>query len=193
MPVTGEQLSVMLRDHTSLRLAVLNACEAGRIDPADPFGGIADTLVRRGIPAVIAMQFEISDTAAIEFAPALYGALAAGRPVDAAVAEARKAIYAVSPVEWATPVLHLRAGNAHLFDITQPARTPGLSQSSSQPDGTQPRQQRPMDDEALLREAIRLNPNDAAAHRKLGWTLNELKRPQEAGTLPGDDQAQPKS
>ena len=27
-PVTGEQLSVMLRDHTSLRLAVLNACEA---------------------------------------------------------------------------------------------------------------------------------------------------------------------
>ena len=91
MPVTGEQLSVMLRDHTSLQLAVLNACEAGRTDPADPFGGIADTLVRRGIPAVIAMQFEISDVAAIEFAPALYGALAAGRPVDAAVAEARKA------------------------------------------------------------------------------------------------------
>jgi hypothetical protein len=121
-PVTGDQLSVMLRDHTSLRLAVLNACEAGRTDPADPFGGIADTLVRRGIPAVIAMQFEITDTAAIEFAPALYGALAAGRPVDAAVAEARKAIYAVSQLEWATPVLHLRADNAHLFDITQDGR-----------------------------------------------------------------------
>jgi hypothetical protein len=117
VPVTGERLSVMLRDHTSLRLAVLNACEAGRTDPADPFGGIADTLVRRGIPAVIAMQFEISDKAAIEFTPALYGALAAGLPVDAAVAEARKAIYAISPLEWATPVLHLRADNAHLFDI----------------------------------------------------------------------------
>ena len=119
-PVSGEKLGVILGDHPSLRLAVLNACEAGRTDPVDPFGGIADTLVRRGIPAVIAMQFEISDAAAIEFAPALYGALAAGRPVDAAVAEARKAIYtAVSPLEWATPVLHLRADNAHLFDIDQ--------------------------------------------------------------------------
>ncbi len=90
VPVTGERLSVILRDHTSLRLAILNACEAGRTDPGDPFGGVADTLVRRGIPAVIAMQFEVSDSAAIEFAPALYGALAAGRPVDEAVAEARK-------------------------------------------------------------------------------------------------------
>jgi tetratricopeptide (TPR) repeat protein len=51
--------------------------------------------------------------------PALFGALAAGRPVDAAVAEARKAIYAVSPLEWATPVLHLRADNARLFDISR--------------------------------------------------------------------------
>src|ERR1022692_3096542 len=83
-PVTGESLGVMLRDHTSLRLVILNACEAGRTDPADPFAGVADSLVRRGIPAVIAMQFEISDTAAIEFAPALYGALAAGLPIDGA-------------------------------------------------------------------------------------------------------------
>jgi hypothetical protein len=144
-PVTGEHLSVMLRDHTSLRLAVLNACEAGRTDAADPFGGIADTLVRRGIPAVIAMQFEISDTAAIEFAPALYGALAAGRSVDAAVAEARKAIYAVSPLEWATPVLHLRADNAHLFDIPQPASPSprGQSHSPNQP-GDTPAQQYPV-------------------------------------------------
>ena len=59
----------MLRDHTSLRLAVLNACEAGRTDPVDPFGGVADTLVRRGIPAVIAMQFEVSDKAAMSSRP----------------------------------------------------------------------------------------------------------------------------
>jgi tetratricopeptide (TPR) repeat protein len=126
LPVTAADLGVLLRDHTSLSLAVLNACEAGRTDPADPFAGVADTLVRRGIPAVIAMQFEVSDEAAIEFAPALYGALASGRPVDAAVAEARKAIYTVSPLEWVTPVLYLRADNAQLFDISQhtPEQTP---------------------------------------------------------------------
>ena len=120
-PVTSGDLGdlgVLLRDHTSMRLAVLNACEAGRTDPADPFAGLADTLVRRGIPAVVAMQFEVSDEAAIEFAPALYGALAAGRPVDAAVAEARKAVYTISPLEWATPVLYLRADDARLFNVT---------------------------------------------------------------------------
>ena len=119
LPVTAGDLGVLLHDHTSMRLAVLNACEAGRTDPADPFAGVADTLVRRGIPGVIAMQFEVSDDAAIEFAPALYGALAAGRPVDAAVAEARKAMYTVSPLEWATPVLYLRADDAQLFDISR--------------------------------------------------------------------------
>ena len=166
MPVTGEQLSVMLRDHTSLRLAVLNACEAGRTDPADPFGGIADTLVRRGIPAVIAMQFEISDTAAIEFAPALYGALAVGRPVDAAVAEARKAIYAVSLLEWATPVLHLRAENAHLFDIAD----------------IQAEQIPAVDEESGYRDAIRRNPNMASAHANLGKFLIGQQRYPEAET-----------
>lgn len=119
VPVTASDLGVLLRDHTSMRLAVLNACEGARTDPADPFAGVADTLVRRGIPAVIAMQFEFSDDAAVEFTPALYGALAAGLPIDAAIGEARKAIYTVSPLEWATPVLYLRAAGGQLFDITQ--------------------------------------------------------------------------
>jgi hypothetical protein len=120
-PVTGGDLGVMLRDHTSLRLAVLNACEGARTDPHDPFAGVAGTLVRRGIPAVIAMQFEATDHAAVEFAPALYGALAAGYPIDGALAEARKAVYAVSPLEWATPVLHMRTDDAQLFDLPAPA------------------------------------------------------------------------
>ncbi|HEX3514336.1 MAG TPA: tetratricopeptide repeat protein [Trebonia sp.] len=213
VPVTGEQLSVMLRDHTSLRLAVLNACEAGRSDPTDPFGGIADTLVRRGIPAVIAMQFEISDTAAAEFAPALYGALAAGRPVDAAVAEGRKAIYAVSALEWATPVLHLRADNAQLFDITEPAllSSPGQAPSAQAPQDpvtggeshnrstTRPSpesasthaelgsvlidQGRYQEAEAALREAIRLDRGHTSAHNDLGYLLNELQQYEEAETV----------
>lgn len=134
VPVTAEALGVLLRDHASLRLAILNACEAARTDPADPFAGVADTLVRRGIPAVVAMQFEISDRAAVEFAPALYAALASGRPIDTAVAEARKAIYTISPVEWATPVLYLRADDARLFDITLPV-TPAVAREGHVDDG----------------------------------------------------------
>ena len=130
--VTATDLGVILRDHTSMRMAVLNACEGARTDPGDPFAGVAETLVRRGVPAVVAMQFELTDQAAVEFAPALYGALAAGLPVDAAVTEARKAVYAISPVEWATPVLYMRSEDAQLFSLTEPAEPPAASLSRDQ-------------------------------------------------------------
>jgi hypothetical protein len=143
VPVTGSDLGVMLRDHTSMRLAVLNACQAGRTDPEDPFAGVSDTLVRRGIPAVIAMQFEITDAAAVEFAPALYGAIAAGYPIDAAVAEARKAIYTVSPLEWATPVLYLRGDDARLFDVSRASRPESGRPREDTPAGARPSRARP--------------------------------------------------
>jgi chaperonin GroEL len=126
-PVTGRDLGMLLRDHFSLRLAVLSSCEGGRADPLDPFAGVAEALVCAGIPAVIATQFEVSVGAAIEFAPALYGALAAGLPVDAAVTEARQAVCAISPLEWAAPVLYLGAEDAQLFTITQPFPVPSRS------------------------------------------------------------------
>jgi len=141
-PVTGSDLGVMLRDHTSLRLAVLNACEGARADPVDPFAGAADNLVRRGIPAVIAMQFEVSDNAAIEFAPALYTGLVVGLPIDVAVTEARKAVYAVSRLEWATPVLYLRGDDSQLFAIAEsPSTQPQGRLDEATVDATAPSQQ----------------------------------------------------
>ena len=122
LPVTGDDLNVLLLDHSSLRLAVINACETAHASAAGPLTGVADRLARAGVPAVVAMQFEVTDEAAAEFAPALYGALATGRPVDAAVAEARKAMFAINPIEWAAPVLCLRADDARLFDVTPQAR-----------------------------------------------------------------------
>ena len=182
VPVTSGDLGVLLHDHTSLRLAVLNACEAGRTDPADPFAGVADTLVRRGIPAVVAMQFEVSDDAAVEFAPALYGALAAGHPVDAAVAEARKAMYTVSPLEWATPVLYLRADDARLFTITPRTPPQPATQAASRTDeqNTTKQAQPAPRTEAALREAVRLTPSDAVAHGRLGRFLYDAGRYAEA-------------
>jgi CHAT domain len=114
--VTGRDLGVMLRGHPSLRLVVLNACEGARSARDDPFGGVAQALVRQGIPAVIAMQFEISDPAALIFSQFFYQAIADGLPVDLAMVEARKAMFAAgSEVEWATPVLYLRSPDGHIF------------------------------------------------------------------------------
>ena len=119
--VSGPELATMLADETTLRLAVLNACEGARSSVSDPFSGVATSLVRREIPAVIAMQLEITDRAAITFACELYSALADGYAVDAALAEARKAILAdQNEVEWATPVLFMRVPDGRIFDVEKP-------------------------------------------------------------------------
>ena len=93
-PVSGDQLGMILHDFSSLRLAVLNACESARASHSDPFSGVAGCLVQRNLPAVIAMRSEISDEAAIAFAGSSYDAIAAGSAVDASVAAARLSMFA---------------------------------------------------------------------------------------------------
>jgi hypothetical protein len=117
-PVSGDKLGMILHDFWSLRLAVLNACEGARTARSDPFAGVAGSLVRRDIPAVVAMQFEISDEAAIVFAGGFYRPLAAGLPVDASLAAARLAILAErsDDIEWGTPVLFMRVPDGRVFD-----------------------------------------------------------------------------
>ena len=124
--VSGEEVGAMLQDETSLRLVVLNACEGARSSHVDPFSGVAASLVNFDIPAVIGMQFEITDDAAIAFSESLYTGLARGLPIDTALAPARRAIIgAMLATEFGTPVLFLRDGDAHLFDIAEaPADVP---------------------------------------------------------------------
>jgi hypothetical protein len=120
-PASAEFLRTLFQNHRTLRLAILNACEGARTDPTDPFAGVAQSLVRGGVSAVIAMQFEISDEAAIMLSSEFYSALADGYPVDAALAEARTAVYTrVSAVEWAVPVLYLRSPDGAIFDVAAP-------------------------------------------------------------------------
>ena len=122
--VSGMELGTILADEMTLRLAVLNACEGARSSVEDPFSGVATSLVRREIPAVVAMQLQITDRAAITFAGELYSALADGYAVDAALAEARKAIFADdNELEWATPVLFMRVPDGRIFDIAAPVAT----------------------------------------------------------------------
>ena len=113
------QLGRLLADHRSLRLVVLNACEGARGGGQDVFSSTASILVRRGIPAVLAMQYVITDRAAIEFARVFYETLARGLPVDAAASEARKAVSLelVNTVEWGTPVLYMRTPDGVLFNV----------------------------------------------------------------------------
>jgi peptidoglycan hydrolase-like protein with peptidoglycan-binding domain len=113
----------LLSDQDRLRLVVLNSCEGARTTLTDPYAGVATTLIQLGVPAVVAMQFEISDDAALLFAEELYTNLIGRQdPIDAAVAEARKAVYTeIDAIEWATPVLFLRDPDVELFRFELPA------------------------------------------------------------------------
>jgi len=116
-----EDLLKVLLDHETLRLAVLNSCEGARSSRWDAYSGVAQSLLRSKIPAVIAMQFKITDDAAITFASNFYQALASGRTVDASLAVARQAIYSDhNPTEWGTPVLFMESGDGRLFNIQRP-------------------------------------------------------------------------
>jgi hypothetical protein len=97
------ELGRLLTDQRDLRLAVLNACEGAK-GGEDIFSSTASTLVRQGLPAVLAMQFAITDQAAVELSRVFYESLADGLPVDAAVTEARKAVSLAvsSTLDWAT-------------------------------------------------------------------------------------------
>ncbi|BCM92641.1 hypothetical protein IAD21_04523 [Abditibacteriota bacterium] len=120
--LSAVQLKMLLSDHSSLRLVVLNSCEGASGAASDVFAGSAASLVRGGMPATVAMQFEISDKAAIAFSRAFYGAIAHSWPVDAALVEARKAIQLTLPdaIEWSTPVLYMRSPDGILFQETPP-------------------------------------------------------------------------
>ena len=119
--VTSSVLGPYVRDHDPLRLVVLNACRSARTDAVDPFGGIAQGLVQQDATAVVAMQFPISDRAAVTFTSDFYGSLADGLPVDQAVTSARKALLAEFRDEWATPVLFMRAPDGAIFENVVPA------------------------------------------------------------------------
>jgi len=101
------------------RLVVLNTCQGARSSEQDIFSSSASILIRRGIPAVVAMQYAISDKAAIEFSKSFYTALVHGRPIEAAIADARLAIYmnGRDAIEWGTPVLYSHARDGVLFTL----------------------------------------------------------------------------
>jgi hypothetical protein len=118
-PLSATQLGRLLADQRTLRLAMLNACQGARGNESGSFSSLASVLVRRGLPAVLAMQYEISDEAAIEFTTSFYQALVANLPIDAAVSEARKAISLATAgsLEWGTPALFMRAPDGMIWKL----------------------------------------------------------------------------
>jgi WD40 repeat protein len=141
--VDGSRFIDLLRQsHPVPRLVVLNSCSGAASNVTDLFSGTAAALVRGGVTAVAAMQYEITDDAAIAFARGFYGAIAHGRGVDEAVSSARVAILGLSSrtLEWVTPVLYLRGEGTHLFSVPEAVADPP---ATAQPESVPPVAVRP--------------------------------------------------
>ncbi|WP_185747122.1 CHAT domain-containing protein [Humibacillus xanthopallidus] len=142
------------------RLVVLNACLTAAESADDLFSGTAAALVRSGIHAVAAMQFAISDKAAIAFARGFYMSLAHGRAIDEAMRSGRIGILGVTrdTLEWVTPVLSVRGADTRLFDL-KPDAVPVPPTGSSVSQTAEP-------DPPTIKRAAPAGPRDAGRARQ---------------------------
>lgn len=127
--VDGQVMARFIVNCKSLRLAVLNVCSSGKTDEGQAFQGLAPQLVRAGLPAVIAMQFPLSDDAALTFADEFYRRLCAGAHsigrVDVAVTYARNMLAILYPGDrsFAAPVLYTHAPDGVIFTLPERSAT----------------------------------------------------------------------
>ncbi len=117
-------LSRLALNYKSVRLVVLNVCGSARGDDGRAFQGLASQMVRYGVPAVVAMQFPITDEAATTFAQEFYKRLCAGEDagqVDVAVTYARGMLAALHPSNhsWVAPVLYTHAVDGVIYRLPQ--------------------------------------------------------------------------
>jgi CHASE2 domain-containing sensor protein len=122
--ISADAFADFFRTYPSLKLIVLNSCQGAETSSSIQLAGLAPQLVVRGIPAVVAMQYPISDDAALTFAKEFYLKLCKGAnrgQVDMAISHARNRIHMdiKEPLAFATPVLFMRSPTGIIFDIDQ--------------------------------------------------------------------------
>jgi len=115
-------MAELVRNRRALKLIVLNTCQGAAPSTSHAFAGVAPQLVLAGVPAVVAMQFPITDKEALTFVRAFYHALFQGTVrgcVDGATTAARSALKRDFPETRALglPVLFMRYNEGVLFQV----------------------------------------------------------------------------
>ena len=115
--LSGEDLAGLLVNN-GIRLAVFNSCRGGYSSSAQQGWqerNLAQALVSRGVPGVIAMTERIPDHVAITFTQLLYRNLRKGQSVDLSLNRTRQGLisaYGSHQFYWALPTLYMQP----LFD-----------------------------------------------------------------------------
>jgi tetratricopeptide (TPR) repeat protein len=138
--LSGDDLAGLLVNN-GIRMVVFNSCRGVYTAAIDPLldnvgdGNLADALVRRGIPVVLAMAERIPDEVALNLSRLFYRNLKQALPVDLSLNRVRQSLissYTSQQLYWALPILYMHPE----FDgYLQPATTNGNGNDNDNSNG----------------------------------------------------------
>ena len=181
-PITGEQLSQLLREHR-IPIAVLNACQSAMLsaEAEDAFASVATSLLRAGVRSVVAMGYSLYVSGAQEFLPAFYrrlfrtGSVAeatrGGAPGDAGAA-AQRARARIELQDWLVPVLYQQ--DPLQLDFARQARSAAQAVGHRDPRGGAARGQRDAPHGVIGRDSAVLALERASRRAPAGLLVHGL-------------------
>lgn len=112
--LSGDDLAGLLVNN-GIRMAVFNSCRGSytatpETNGGDGAGNLAEALIRRGIPAVLAMAERIPDNVALNLSRLFYRNLKQAYAIDLSLNRARQGLissYSSNQLYWALPILYL--------------------------------------------------------------------------------------
>ncbi|OCQ95612.1 heterocyst differentiation protein [Oscillatoriales cyanobacterium USR001] len=154
--LSGDDLAGLLANNGIL-MAVFNSCRSASSDITDTEAterNLAAALVKRGIPAVLAMAERIPDEVALTLTRLFYRNLNQGYPVDLSLSRARAGLisaYGSQELYWALPILYLDLEFDGYFNGKPEARDWGLAREKEE-ENSSPRQNPYLPSFPVLRE-----------------------------------------
>ncbi|MEM9216093.1 MAG: SAV_2336 N-terminal domain-related protein [Cyanobacteria bacterium P01_F01_bin.150] len=112
--INGSELAQVLT-RSQIKLVMFNTCWSTQPDKDEnkqpiPRSSLAEVLVSRGVPSVLAMRDTVADAEALSFIEAFTQALVERLPIDQAVAIARQqllTLYKFNQPAWTLPILYM--------------------------------------------------------------------------------------
>ena len=117
MSVSAKKLGTLLANHSSLRLVYLGTDMGAVGGDDDSTSGLAMTIYRQGVPAVLSYQGHVFDKMALLFAQSFYESICDGLTIEAALAQARITLQLEDEwgASWLLPVLYCHSADAAQF------------------------------------------------------------------------------
>jgi len=128
-PVDNNTVATLFSGYPSIRLIFLSGCQTAKTSGREAFTDVTTPLIKGGVPAVISMQYSVSDKTAIDLAVKFYGDICNGEPIDTALTNARRQILlneGAHHVDFATPVLYATNPDSLKIDFNIKPNTSGF-------------------------------------------------------------------